>query len=536
MKPLSFKKIINIDLIAVIILFILSFLFAQAYVNFSSHPSEDAAILMRYAKNIGDGNGIVWNVGEQPVDGGTDFLLMIFIAGLYKTGFSLEDSVRIIDFIAHFLTLLLVYFTPRRLFKSSAITAFIGASFFAIGPGLYYLATYFGTPLFALFVCLTWVAALKILQGNTGHANGAAFAFLGLVSGLIRPEGVILTGLMMVSIIFYLGFKKSKKPLIWLMVVFLVLGGAYFLWRWNYFGFPLPNPFYKKGGIHPTSLKLSIGYVFTFGLPFWIIYILGLFNKRSIKLTLSCLMPIVGFTMAFVLLSNEMNFAARFQYALLSLILISWQPIFKSLINKPERSLFKIFPVWVNTVISFVILTILVLLAFYQINDYRQNAVYFKDGRYDMAGYLNQYKGKGYWLASSEAGLLPLYSEWNSIDTWGLNDQWIAHHGMITEDYLARYKPEIIMFHAYFSPVSPNDDQNPSDPWSAMDQVLKKYAENNGYKLAAVFGVKPDDTHYYYVKNDFPDSERITNAIRAFDYLYYREGVGGEKSNNYALY
>ncbi len=60
-------------------------------------------------------------------------------------------------------------------------------------------------------------------------------------------------------------------------------------------------------------------------------------------------------------------------------------------------------------------------------------------------------------MATSEAGLLPLYSQWNAIDTWGLNDEWIAHHGEITADYLDRYKPELIIFHAHFSPLSSAD-------------------------------------------------------------------------------
>ena len=38
--------------------------------------------------------------------------------------------------------------------------------------------------------------------------------------------------------------------------------------------------------------------------------------------------------------------------------------------------------------------------------------------------------------------------------------------------------------------------------------------------LVAVFGVAPDDTHYYYVRPDLPDAAAIASAIRAVDYRW----------------
>ena len=41
---------------------------------------DDAMISMRYAKNLADGNGLVWNPGEDPVEGFTNPLWVIFMA------------------------------------------------------------------------------------------------------------------------------------------------------------------------------------------------------------------------------------------------------------------------------------------------------------------------------------------------------------------------------------------------------------------------------------------------------------------------
>ena len=58
--------------------------------NLSAHPAEDAAILMRYAQNLASGHGIVWNVGENPVEGATDFLFMVAVGSLIKIGLGAE--------------------------------------------------------------------------------------------------------------------------------------------------------------------------------------------------------------------------------------------------------------------------------------------------------------------------------------------------------------------------------------------------------------------------------------------------------------
>jgi hypothetical protein len=161
---------------------------------------------------------------------------------------------------------------------------------------------------------------------------------------------------------------------------------------------------------------------------------------------------------------------------------------------------------------------------------------YEADGRYEVAKYLSGYQGKGYVLATSEAGLLPFYSNWTAIDTWGLNDEWITHNGGITDQYLDQYKPNVIVFHAYFSPIIPPKliDKNLAQKWFRMTITLKDYAEQHGYVLAAAFGDSPYETHYYYVRSDFADSSRIIHDISSMkNYYWYGSG---RKSVNYASF
>jgi hypothetical protein len=155
-------------------------------------------------------------------------------------------------------------------------------------------------------------------------------------------------------------------------------------------------------------------------------------------------------------------------------------------------------------------------------------------GLYDVAMMLRPYAGRGYTLATTEAGLLPLYSEWRAVDAWGLNDQWIAHHGGLSEDYLERYRPEVIAFHAYFSPAASAEDTGAESrglgrPWLEMVRTLQRYAERRGYALAAAFARDPGDAHYYYVRPDFPESARLVERIRRMRYLW-----NGRPAQDYA--
>ncbi len=544
----------SLDLFISLALIGFTIFYATRCIDFTIPPFEDAAMLMRYAQHLADGQGIVWNIGEHPVDGATDFLFMAASAALIKLGLTVGQAVRGIGFASHLLPVLLVYWTNRRIHNANIPFSILSGLYLVVGTGLSYVSAYFGTPFFALAAASTWTLGLVLIQKeNPRFGLILAFALSGLVTGLIRPEGVILASLMLLAIIFMrladdspLSFWERARVrgvfsiIITFGAVFLLLGGAYFLWRWNYFGYPLPNPFYKKGGsgLYWDSYNASLLNLLRLCFPVAIAFILGFRSRETTKQTIAYLIPILGFAAAFVLISDEMNYGARFQYALVPIALMSWTPLVRGLsfskqdqLSGRERGAY------------FIALMVLsgglVYYSWYQncfLTSYQQTCArpYERDGRYDMGKLLAEYRGKGYVIATTEAGLLPYYSGWDAIDTWGLNDQFIAHNGSLTAEYLDQYKPEIIMFHDYYSPLVPPKltEANLAQRWFGMTITMKDYAEANGYVLAAVFGDSPYDTHYYYVKTGFPDSKRLIQQISAMKKYYWP--TTGKKSINYA--
>ena len=496
-------------------------LYAWLGVDFGGRPEEDAAMLLRYSEHVASGHGIVWNIGEPPVDGATDFLFMLLVALLHAIGVSLEAAAQGLGLCAHAATAVLVYLGARRLYGAPAPFALVPATFLAFGPGLRHLAACYGTPLFALLATLAFWTATRVAQAEPNAVPGASlrFALVSLSMGLARPEGVFLGVFLLGTILVDRAGKQSRAVVARFALVFFTLGLAYFLWRWHYFAHPLPNPFYKKGGglLHLHSLRMSWKDLWALSLPFTAVLVVGWLTRATRRAAVFTLLPTLAFVGLWVLISDETNYVMRFRYPILPAVLLGSVAVGMGLRNA-WSGLARPAVAW-----GLSLVTAGGLVA-YQHARFRYVATK-RMGLYDAALELRDFGRRDYTLATTEAGLLPLYSNWRAVDAWGLNDAWIARNGGITEEYLERYRPEVILFHAYFSPETPDtgsriEARSLGPAWYRMVMTLKRYAENNDYALAAVYGRNAWDTHYYYVRRGFSDSQALVDRLRSLDYAW----------------
>lgn len=495
-----------------------SLLVAVFFYDFTLPPFEDAAMLMRYAGHLAVDGDIVWNRGEAPVDGATDFLFMLMVAGVHKLGLSLEHSVRVLSLAAHLATLWVVFRINFRLHRAGAWLSAASVAYLSLGPGLLYLESYFGTPVFALAGLLCYGSFLRLLNGG-GRADAWMFAVWGLLAGLIRPEGVFLAGAMLVTLAIGMRGNNAKgysfgKVVAIFVAVFGLLGGAYFAWHWWYFGHPLPNPFYVKGGgtLHRSSLRAAILNTIILGLPLWPLFIYGMWRQHIRPKVILLLAPVIGFVLVWILMSDAMNYGKRFQYVLAPILMVAWVPVLQILIKGYNRKI----------LLKIAGIGIVVLALAFQFFRFHFRPRMHPDGRVDLAKSLSVYKDKGYTMAITEAGNLPFYSQWRAIDTWGLNDKHIAHQGLVTTEYLDQNNPVLIMVHDHWSPGQPRNVIEPK--WSEMAELLENYAGDRGYELVACYGVSPDNTHLYYLRRDFPDYEEIRKLILHEPYSWPENG------------
>ena len=512
-----------LDLALILLLLAFGAWYVQAQVDLGGRPEEDAAMLLRYSQHLAEGRGIVWNLGEPPVDGATDFLFMAAVATVHRVGPSLEQAAQGIGLLAHALTAVLIFLAIRTLFGGSSWLALVPAAFFTVGPGLRHVAACYGTPLFALTAAVSWLLAVRLMRASDGRLkmDGLLFALSALVMGLARPEGVFLGGFFLLGALYAREGGGARPILAAFLGVFLTLGLAYFLWRWHYFGYPLPNPFYKKGAgvLHLHSLRQSWRDLWELGLPFVLVLPLGLLPGSARRSSAAALFAVLAFVGLWVLISDETNYVMRFRAPILPVVLTAWVPAWQRLVERARAA--RRMPAWVGATIALVAAA---GLAGWQHHRYHHVAPQ-RMGLYDAAVMLREYANRDFSLVTTEAGLLPLYSTWRAVDAWGLNDRFIAHNGAVTEEYLDRYRPEVIAFHAYFSPGVPQEgprveNRSLGRRWYRMVMTLKAYAERNGYVLAACFGRNAWDTHWYYVRDGFPQSAAIVARIRALDYYW----------------
>ncbi len=536
-------------------------------------PSEDAYITFRYARNLAEGHGLVWNPGEDPVEGSTEFLWAVMLGAGHRLGLEVETAATVFNLVFGGATVLLVALAGYSLAGRRLLPSLFAAATFAAGPVAYHVRAGFATTLFTLLLTVSYAAAallaLRRRRDRLRTAAFAAFALSALLLGLTRPEGVFYAGLAFLSLVILLPGPDRRRLVVYMLALAVVPGLIYFGWRWRYFGYLLPNTFYVKstgGLLHLRYLSL-IYEMFRYMAPLVLLIGLGLLWERSTVAykRLVLLLPAILFPWLYLLIDQLQNLGMRFQYPVYPVFLLAgaaalglFTPsgrlreglrpgadlvalagglalvLFGAFVLLPRPALVAALVVaifllklaadrgWLgrfrpHTPLLYVVLAALLVLFSVQ-RSYRLAETFYRtqfDDREAVGQALRPFADKGYTVVASEAGWIPYFSGWRSIDPFGLNDERIAHEGL-TMDYLASVAPDVIMYH---------DMTNPDPPrWAEMTRVLHDYAESHGYTLAAIVERRgPQDLYVYYVRSDNPDAAALIKAITSptqFPYQY----------------
>lgn len=248
--------------------------------------SDDAFISFRYAKNLIDGLGLVYNQGES-VEGYTNFLwTMMISAGMYL-GYDPLRISQALGILFYLLTVYTLYKASLLLFPrpesgwpalrilplaSICISIQTHAAVFATG-GL-------ETSLFS-FLLTAGSSFLLISRKWESLMTGL---FILMLSAFTRPDGLLFYAFGSVYV-FLFHFQKDKIiekiiKAVFLQIPFLVFYLPYWIWKWDYYGYIFPNTYYAKSadswyisqGIQYILLYFSAYYVFLF-IPGILIYI-----------------------------------------------------------------------------------------------------------------------------------------------------------------------------------------------------------------------------------------------------------------------
>ncbi len=214
--------------------------------------NDDAGILWVYAKNVVDGNGLVYKPGEY-VEGYSSFVYVLLLSAGLGLAQLLDSTLdpKFIYWISLALNIstwwtiigILYRFLVEELDRRAAavIAALIGSSP-AIG---YWVTSGMDTTLALLSQVLVWVWVVRLdRRTGTTQERAAAFALCAamLLSLFARAEGFLwpLLGLC------WLVVRGRHKQALRIAIVFGSVGAGYVAWRLWYYGYPLPNTYYAK--------------------------------------------------------------------------------------------------------------------------------------------------------------------------------------------------------------------------------------------------------------------------------------------------
>ena len=102
------NRFVTLGFLSIVTLFILHAVFLAV-------PAEDSFISFRYAKNLAEGYGLVWNIGELPVEGYTNFLWVIICTLGTIAGFDIILFAQFFGITAGIFTLFYVYNISRKI-------------------------------------------------------------------------------------------------------------------------------------------------------------------------------------------------------------------------------------------------------------------------------------------------------------------------------------------------------------------------------------------------------------------------------------
>ncbi|HEY9076406.1 MAG TPA: hypothetical protein VIO61_07670 [Anaerolineaceae bacterium] len=247
---------------------------------------DDAMISMTYARNLAQGNGLVWNAGGERVEGISNPLWAFIMAFFHL--FPIPENWMGLPVI-----LLGAGFLVANLFLVRRVTQHITGGEFAPLVAVALTALYYPLNNWALtgteVSILTWMTTLLVWGTILTLNQKRFFAWIYVLIGIASFVRIDMLGIGGFTWLFLAFFDRSNRRnhLLWGGVILAGFTLFQTLGRYLYYGDWLPNTYYLKmtGGI--LSLRLERGlyvfgkFVLNFNLALFLIPLLLLFFRRD---------------------------------------------------------------------------------------------------------------------------------------------------------------------------------------------------------------------------------------------------------------
>ena len=222
---------------------------------------DDGMISMRYARNLAHGAGLVWNAGQQPVEGYTNFLWTAWLAPLHLTGVSDAKAALLVMLTGAAILVVNLFvvcaiaetIAPGR--RGVALVAMAATA--AYYPLAYWTLRGMEVGLIALLCSVMVLYALRLEQ-RFDRATLAKLALVLAAAVLTRDDVVVPCAVVLVYVLIRCRDDRRLSA--------AVLGGslaaaigAHEAFRVAYYGQALPNTYELKLGGIGLGVRLSRG-------------------------------------------------------------------------------------------------------------------------------------------------------------------------------------------------------------------------------------------------------------------------------------
>jgi hypothetical protein len=243
-------------------------LYAAAYIRATSFVIDgtryfslfdDAMVSMRYARNLADGFGLVWNPNSPAVEGYTNPLWVLYMSVFHAAG--LPDAtaslpIQLAGAVSIALMMVLAWRLTERLTAGSLAAAAMAALLvgFFLPLNLWSLQ---GMEVGALALLVTYAAWRACDDMERRRFSPGLWIVLG-VATLLRMDAVVPYACFLLVLAFTDSSNRRRHLLLGgsILIGSLLLQTAFRVW---YYGSPLPNTYYLKMSGYPVALRVSRG-------------------------------------------------------------------------------------------------------------------------------------------------------------------------------------------------------------------------------------------------------------------------------------
>jgi hypothetical protein len=207
---------------------------------------EDAMISMRYARHLADGHGLVWNIGEPPIEGFTNLLWVLWMSLSHKLGLS-ESKISLFIMLSGVAILLATGLVASKIARKVSTAPWVPVAVLAATLFDYPLVfwTLRGMEVGALTLTvytLLWLALEN--EEEFSFPRTVAMGALTSTALLIRSDSVVPVGLISLY-----GFLTCSRRWVFAAIIGTFAGGAVgaqTAFRKAYFHESLPNTYFLK--------------------------------------------------------------------------------------------------------------------------------------------------------------------------------------------------------------------------------------------------------------------------------------------------